>query len=292
MITVPTVLVVGAGGSAHLDMPSGRQLLKLVLSSEITQQLVACRFHEMEVERLQDALRRSGLSSVDAFLERRNEFLKIGKMAIAAALLPAESERKLFDRGQASWYELLWQYLAADQDTFPQNKLTILTFNYDRSLDRFLEEAISNTFNPRPEDQATLNRAVPIHHLHGQLGAMSEVPYGASTHVPSYIAAARGIRVIHEENPDNEQFVAARHAIRQASRIYFVGFGYDPRNTERLGLKSNLGTTQWFGSGYGLSAQEAHSARNRTFHNLEVGNTDHDALRFLRHTSSPMDGPS
>ncbi len=79
----------------------------------------------------------SGLRSIDAFLEHHPQFLKVGKMAIASVLVPREDEQELQGFATSDWYGLLFNYLHTKFEEFGEN-LTVLTYNYDRSLEHFL----------------------------------------------------------------------------------------------------------------------------------------------------------
>jgi hypothetical protein len=70
---------------------------------------------------------KSGQPSVDAFLERRPEFLGVGKLAIAYCLIPFEDEAKLYcqpdsSRG-ANWYEYLSVKLNSSFEEFGENNM-------------------------------------------------------------------------------------------------------------------------------------------------------------------------
>ena len=75
--------------------------------------------------------------SVDAFLEHRPEYLQIGKLSIALCIMAHEHEKKLFN-AQRNWYDYLRIKLNSSFDEFGDNKLSIITFNYDRSIEHYL----------------------------------------------------------------------------------------------------------------------------------------------------------
>ena len=59
-------------------------------------------------------LDRTGRNSVDAFLEHRTEFEKIGKAAIIAALIPKEQPGNLFARSNHEhWYQYLFRQMGS-----------------------------------------------------------------------------------------------------------------------------------------------------------------------------------
>src|SRR5258708_19497688 len=139
MITRPTTLILGAGASAPFGFPTGYQLLNEVLScaaysSDGASPLLALDYGTGQIQAFWEALRASGKSSVDSFLEHRPTLVDIGKAAMAWALIRCESEQKLFKRDGTNWYEYLFNRLNSRFEDFDKNKLTLLTFNYDRSL--------------------------------------------------------------------------------------------------------------------------------------------------------------
>ena len=86
-----------------------------------------------------NTLRESGQASIDAFLAHHAEFMEVGKAAIAAILIGRERRDALFAPAEDHWYQYVWSYLQdAGAAAFGENKLTVVTFNYDRSLERFL----------------------------------------------------------------------------------------------------------------------------------------------------------
>ena len=180
----------------------------------------------------------SSKDSVDAFLEKpeNEEFIPVGKIAIAAMLVPCEDSTKLIStsRSGPSWYAYLFNSLDNDSsfEKFGDNKLSILTYNYDRSLEEFLYISLKNLYDRSAEETANVLRQIPIVHLHGALGAHPSQDgnmtrdYSSNSYVP---AAAEGIKIVHEIEPSGEQFRTARHLLTRAERICFLGFGYGVR---------------------------------------------------------------
>src|SRR5229473_2124193 len=98
-----TVFVLGAGASAPYGFPLGLDLLDLVVTRmtlrdkpNLFTQFLGQSYDEMLT--FGEALARSGRTSVDAFLEHRPEFIELGKLAIAYALMDRELPDMLFHR--------------------------------------------------------------------------------------------------------------------------------------------------------------------------------------------------
>jgi len=274
MIEEETVLILGAGASKPYGFPLGYELRDKVLEIENVEyeRVFAILdehyddyndFHDFKFD-----LANSGHSSVDSFLEEREKWLKIGKIAIAYKLLSYESLDPLFPPNQPNdhWYEVLWQkLLASSWRQFKENKINIITFNYDRSLEQYLATVISNNFKIR---KGTAFRNLPIIHVHGNLGSYED--YGKCEH--EFIQkAANSIMIVHESYKSSKEFVKANEIIKYSKKTLFIGFGYHPQNMNKLSAIKSwkysfphtiLGTHKGFRSGawmgicdrYGFSA--------------------------------------
>ena len=105
-------------------------------------------------------------------MEHRPEYLDVGKALIAAELIVCERETALFRRDGKSWYEYLFNELSTNFCDFEKNQLSILTFNYDRSLEHYLLTSLQNSYDKSIEECAEKLSKIPIIHLHGDLGAL------------------------------------------------------------------------------------------------------------------------
>src|SRR5262249_21509255 len=96
---------------------------------------------------------------------------------MAYCLIPYENRISLFQRdsyNDGDWYGYLFGKLNAEFSEFSQNKLSIITFNYDRSLEYYLLTALRSSYNKTSDECAQALEAIPIVHVYGQLG---EIPY-------------------------------------------------------------------------------------------------------------------
>ena len=162
MIPKPTTLIIGAGASTPFGFPTGYTLLQKALvwgdvGNGKTNPTIFkwLGIDQQKLDSFRVALSRSGKKSVDSFLEHRPEFLDVGKAVIALELIQCEREHELFKRDGKSWYEYLFNELNTVFDDFDQNKLSILTFNYDRSLEHYLLTALQHSYG-RPVSECEL----------------------------------------------------------------------------------------------------------------------------------------
>jgi len=168
MITTRTVLVLGAGASMPYDFPSGWGLVKEICdrfdhhNREDSNNLLYAGYDSRKVVGFRNALKKSGQLSVDAFLEHRPEFIEAGKATIAYVLLRYENENRLFSTSiNESWYQYLWSRLSTSIDNFENNKLSIVTFNYDRSLEYYLFNTMKNSFGLTEKDCSDKIKSIP-----------------------------------------------------------------------------------------------------------------------------------
>jgi len=201
--------------------------------------------------------------------------VEIGRSAIASILLERENTGELFEnwitkRGKSAgkkegnWYDSLFGVLC-DGVSFKEvgkNKLSIITFNYDRSLEQYLLVALRNSYNKSETQCAEELGKIPIIHVHGSLGSLpwqstgksqAVVAYDSNVRVEHVRAAAESIRIIPEATTDTPEFIKARNLISTASRLLFLGFGYHPANMKRLVPESVKIPAHVSGTSLGLS---------------------------------------
>jgi hypothetical protein len=271
MFTEKTVLILGAGASAPYGFPSGEGLVADVVNglrnpSGLFDCVRQCYLRELS----QDfADRLVGATSVDAFLEKKEneEFLDLGKFCIAAALLPKENERQMFEEYGRNWYRQLFDRLVEDCpfEGLGENKLSIITFNYDRSLEHYLITALYKRHRGRSmvECRDALS-AIKIMHVYGKLGRLpweeedktvdapylrKPVPFGEQApretqldtlyaQKPLLVVAAGNIQIISEGIDETDRLREAVRLLMESSRVFILGFGFHPANLRRLRLES------------------------------------------------------
>jgi len=254
MISKPTVLVLGAGASHDYGFPTGRQLM-LNICRDSVQGNWLFQFLEGDmgfggdaVDEFRQALELSQAPSIDRFLAHRAVFQRLGKAAIAATLLRIESYAfRRHDPSQMKWYEFLFRVMIDGGGAFEANRLSVITFNYDRSLEAFWFSALRH-LNGLSEDAAIeMVEKIPVFHVHGQLERRlwrnpieSGYRYGLASELsqlaPAWVKeAADGIRVLREDEelPNSGPVL---EVLTQAQEVLFLGFGFHGENVKRLSL--------------------------------------------------------
>lgn len=268
MIINETALVLGAGASMPYAYPSGYSLRQMLIDPELfNPMLQKSWFLPEEINIFCRIFMLSGMKSIDAFLARRGKDIvghrqktieEIGKYGIALSLRQNKSLDTLFqnpaianrsggiDRSD-NWYEYLWAQLStgitkSNLEDFLTTRLSIVTFNYDLSLEHYLFTAIKNSYGLNDERAAELLKPIKFIHLYGQL---SGNPFDSSFKYEhnfdddwrSISLDVTLIQVIDEQRDlELSNFPKAIDAIQKAPRICFLGFGFDETNVHRLEL--------------------------------------------------------
>jgi len=293
MISTPTVLILGAGASYPYGYPLGEQLVDQILQSlskkqsKMSQLLRSYAFDQNAINKFRESLFYSGKVSIDAFLEHRPEFIEIGKLAIAYALMRYEDPANLFKSG--NWYRYFYNLLNTSRDEFTEQKISIITFNYDRSLEFYFYNALFHSYGLNEDECVKMLNEIPIVHVYGQLGKLpwqgeNGIEY-RQDHTPGEVkTASEGIRIIHEQFDIHKdpEFSRAHEILRGARRIFFIGFGYHKENIDRLLIPPHK---ELRGTIYDLELAEINKVK-RLFdpetHKFKPSSIDTDALLFFR----------
>ena len=288
MIVTPTVFVLGAGASAPFEFATGIQLSQAVIEGTKPRGTIAKHLHSImhipldDIAKFRTHFQASGLNSVDAFLERRSEYMDIGKLATAFVLIGQENPERLFSFNN-NWLRMLYNRMATDYEQFKKNQVAFITFNYDRNPEHFFFEAISAAYDKPPHEVRELMRQhLPIIHLHGRLGYLpweradkaDTLPYHSNIDESTLKTASSNIKIIHEDIGGRDaDFNEAKRLLNVAEKIVFLGFGYNERNIARLGI-ADLPDNKAIGSvlGLGTVARKAalRATNNRiTFHSAD-----------------------
>jgi hypothetical protein len=213
-----------------------------------------------------DALRQSLTPSIDAFLETRSDYSRVGKQVIAGLLIPRERAKAMGVHVEGGWYEYLAGLLSSPTaEKWKGNKLKIITFNYDRSLEFALCGSLRARYRLHDDQAHELLRSIPIVHMYGSLGnfAPASVPdpfareYSTKATPDNIDIAAKNIKIVHESTDESAEIRRAHDLLRASARVIFLGFGYHPTNVRRLKLEETLKPeTLIHGSAMGFTTSE------------------------------------
>lgn len=311
MIKNNTVLILGAGASEPYGFPLGASLVDQICAelleggdTAIMSRLAKLGFeNRREVVRFASDLRSARPYSIDAFIEMRQEFRDIGKAAIADVLLRAEATSTV-DTAPATvdWYRYLFNkfLLLRNRDYFTSqaHRLTVVTFNFDRSFERALFSYVRAGLGVTPAAARQLVTEIQIHHIHGLLGEPDWIycdsedgtPYGASETTELEKATRTAIRRIKIVDEEIERSVLedVAVALQNAVFVYFIGFGFDERNLAKLGTPGNVrNATAVGGTAFGWSIAERMPV-HRHFGDRQVALYPVDSIGFLRQNAEAL----
>jgi hypothetical protein len=296
-----TLLVLGAGASRPYGFPTASELRSLILgeSDPETQQFhyrmgflppvhsykewildsLAPIFSVPVIEDFQDRFRRSEVVSVDRFLADNEKDEPLGRAFIAAILLRCEKDDSL----AGDWYKTLFNHLI-DENPHSLEVLSVLTFNYDRSLERYLYRAYMGLHNDDDNAARRLVERVKVIHVYGSLGHLfvppslpfPEIPYGDYHHIKKATGNFHLIRA-HEASSEIKRI---QQMISDANRIIFLGFGFDQMNLKAIGMGAITGK-RVFASCYKLEKLKMKNAVEITGRGIQWGDRSQNISEFL-----------
>jgi len=225
------------------------------LNSPLSQEFLPNNFDRQSVPRILveflEQLRSQTSDTIDRFIHDNPGHQLIGKILLAQNIIlpmydhPKDSApisymtlRTFAERDfgpRRNWYHKLINLMrldASDGEAVSNNGLTIVTFNYDLSLERALESSLGST-----ERHATADwkKAVRILHVNGGPTSLEPRITDAGRFI---VESARSISLVEEEPDDHLHSVRgqARHAIQKANKIFIIGFDFDSTNVATIGL--------------------------------------------------------
>ena len=291
MIETPTALVLGAGASFAYGLPLNDGLRSSLynIGSESAlgnSALVAAGFSRDEILTFSEEFKLSQAPSIDEFLSHRAaDYSRVGKASIAAIIRAHERPGELLiptTDPKDHWHMYLWAQLTEDAtfETLDRNELTVVTFNYDRSLETYLSYAMGARFRKTPEEcaESLLKGWLSIIHVYGEVAGN----YGWNgTSIDSILpsltdSALDKLHVIPEGDNRDTRVMQVRGVLSSAKRICFLGFSFQKLNLDRLDSKVTCTNNspqgnfrEVWGTAYGLKNKEIYQAESRC--GLHVG---------------------
>lgn len=293
-----TVFVVGAGASYELKLPTGEalkgkisEILNITFPDGWNQETGDRGITEILKKRsadcgqhnwnyllhkcwlIRDAL--PGSLSIDNLLDAHNhddDLVECGKLAISRAILKAERESALFQRGQSdpktifqraagSWLIPFFQILT---ENVPKSNIdalfaniSIITFNYDRCIEEFIPAALKLYYGIDDLKAEEISSKLMVIHPYGKVGELSRrsgdnfASFGAEHY--NLNAIAKQIKTFTEGLADPTLDRNIRDLCEKADQIVFLGFAFHPINMQILSTPSPSSVKKIFGTTLNLS---------------------------------------
>lgn len=226
----------------------------------------------------------------------------LGKLAIAREILDSEKgsslhfkepdERQaMVQRVENTFYHGLFQLLSegfrrSNCEAIFDN-VAFVSFNYDRSMEWYLNNALQNYFGIDAHTSAEICLRLNIIHPYGTVGKLpgahlsrGGVPYGGG-YQNDYVDIAASIRTFTEQIEDATLSDAIEAQVTSADHIVFLGFGFHDINMETLATKQKTVLRRVFGTALGVSKSDiaaiesgilgsfADANRNPVFHSTQ-----------------------
>ncbi|MCG5484037.1 MAG: hypothetical protein KK482_09990 [Sinorhizobium meliloti] len=290
------MFVVGAGASVDFGFPMGDQL-KDRIAGKLNFRFGNSRQGDQSIlETLMTLARRNGHSldlyvnhaqaiasampqaiSIDNFLHAHSdvpELVQVGKLAIAASILEAESvspirvqpgeETFSFSDTRAAWHNTFCKILTENvqrsslESVF--ENVCFITFNYDRCIEHYIAHWLANYMRLSFEDACDLTRELTIFHPYGQVGKLPwqdstqpGVSFGAQVHSSELIGVSEQIRTFTERVEDDGTLASMRSCISAADTIVYLGFSYGSMNLDLLQVEVDGPKKDVYGTAYKIS---------------------------------------
>lgn len=225
------------------------------------------------------SIRYSMMVSTDEFLKNRLSQEKsneadFGKRLIAREILIAEreSEKQFAYEDGKRISKKIWlgnidwiQHLLSRIDQQPNweeilKQTVFLTFNYDRVLEYCIFLYLTSDKQYADADAHAFIKEMQIHHVNGFIGSLEEIPFGAVEN-GKYQEIAKRMETVWEkrQNRDESEKEKYQGFLKNAQRVYFMGFSYIPDNLESIGIPRDaeiIRNAKVYATAMGLSSQK------------------------------------
>lgn len=242
--------------------------------------------------------------SIDNYLDahRGDKAMELcGKLAIVKAILDAEHD-SLFQKVEAdedmqdlweidqfdlralagTWYlgffQMLTENIARAEIESVFDNVSIITFNYDRCIERFLPQALSQYYELPYVEAVRIAKRLPIFHPYGTVGELpihqqqGSVPFGG--YGRPLLPLAERIKTFTEGLDDGEVLGRIHNAVLEAETLVFLGFAFHPSNMELLTPSGETRVKRIFATTYGLSDADVSVIEDDIFRLLGFGAGD------------------
>lgn len=273
MFNRPTVFIVGAGASAECSLPTGAELKKKIsvgakFPFEFSRQIVgdqdllyALKSHFRGSHEQMESFSRAGndlaetistFASIDEALHwwrARPEIVEIGKVAVAHYILDAErncvlgNNRKTgrvdVDLANQTWLHCFMSIALAGLDResapFAFKNVTIINFNYDRTIEQYIYWALQQRAGVERNVAAQAVSNLRMIRPYGSIGKLDwngqhEVEFGMTG--GDVFSISRNIRTFTEQIEEVSIAEGIDEALEAANLIVLLGFGFHQQNLD------------------------------------------------------------
>ena len=175
------------------------------------------------------------------------------------------------------------------------DRLSIITFNFDRSLEWRLFLALRSVYRLNAADAAELAGTLSLIHVHGSLGAPAWTSPDAPVvrrdrpdATPAFLLeVSQHISLAGEQK---SRGVAESRAFElltdRATEVHFLGFSYDPLNLKKLQLSVSLRDKVVYGTCLGMRGGEIRPVLRAFNGEITLAAPDSTILTHLKDSAS------
>jgi len=136
--------------------------------------------------------------------------------------------------------------------------LSLVIFNYDRCVEKFLFHAICAFYRVEDEEAKAMLSTIRIHHPYGSAGSLftdTAAPFGGGTKISEDIFKLHEqIKTFSENTFSQESDISEMIAsLKQAKIICFLGFSFGEMNMRLLDIGANVGKADFYATTHGMS---------------------------------------
>ncbi len=310
MIEKSTLFILGAGASVPYGYPTGQGLREYIFTDFCKDYRKLLAPHHANIgsavnrdmkkfDNFIKIFEEAPRTSIDRFLSINPSYQDIGKTAIATAILQYEKNsvfnEKVSNHYENDWYSLLFQKMTdgfSSQDHlqhFPNNKVSFITFNYDRSLEHFFYKSLISLFHSlKSEIDSNIKKYIPFPFIH-VYGTIDEPEWDANSKTAQYKidityewvqTLKNNIKVIGERSSYDKSKIV--DLFLNANRIIFLGFGYADENLDVLSYPTYAQQIMRIcGTTYGMNSDEIERIKKKTLDRVIPQHGIDIALQFI-----------
>lgn len=256
--------------------------------------------------------------SIDNLLDahRGDKVVEIcGKLGIFQSILEAEKRSKLFVSGNepvkfdnltktwfAEFVKILTEEVPKSEIGTIFNNVSFVNFNYDRCLEHYLANAISNYYGIEDKTVIETMKSLKVLRPYGSVGLLPwqnndndsnfSLAFGADTFLSDndlykldkgvqLLNRAKQIKTFNEKQHEQQALNELHTAVREAQNIVFLGFAFHRQNLELLNPGAKCMARSVFATNLGISDDDTRIIQHDLFKLLAQKNGVGPKFHFL-----------
>ncbi len=298
MLRKKTTFIIGAGASAEVNFPIGSKLADMIsnlLHFQFDDFRGRFKGDINFVESLKRNLKDTDIvnkhieaariisqgiylcQSIDNFIDihqENNYISSVAKACIFKCIIEAERKSAIFCESRSrseyidlkkienTWYRKFATMLVEGvnrkniQTIF--NNVSVISFNYDRSLEYFLLKALQPVYSITEDESAELLSSLKIIHPYGTLGPLrtrstNGVDYGADSSYMDFLENSKFIKTYTEQIEDESKLKSIRETVLTSDKLVFLGFAFHKQNLKILGAPETPSSVRIYATAKGFS---------------------------------------